>query len=174
MKIKGEHAGDKMLFGFCQFKLLWKVNSWKMLDWTSSLAAFPTHRRSSAGQTAHRRRAQDGLHRHLSVAHTHGYPEPRRARGNRLTLHKRVYNSSSWNIHMPGHLGGSVDKCLRSAQVMIPRSWDWALWLAPYSARSLLLPLLCPSPCSWPLFFFLSCTLSLSLSLSKNKSLKIK
>ena len=56
-----------------------------------------------------------------------------------------------------GRLGGSVVKCLPSAQVMIPAFWDRAPLWAPCSAGSLLLPL------SLPLLVF---PLSLPLSLS--------
>ena len=56
---------------------------------------------------------------------------------------------------LEGHLGGSVVKCLPSAQVMIPVFWDGAPPRAPCSAGSLLLPLTLP---------LLSLSLPLSLS----------
>ena len=46
-----------------------------------------------------------------------------------------------------GHLGGSVVKCLPSAQVMIPAFWDQAPHWAPRPAGSLLLPLSLPPAC---------------------------
>ena len=49
-----------------------------------------------------------------------------------------------------GHLDGSAAKLLPSAQVKIPRSWNWAVGGAPCSLGSLLLPLLLPlPPSSW-------------------------
>ena len=59
-------------------------------------------------------------------------------------------------------------KCLPSAQVVISESWNGVPPQAPRSAGSLLLPLLCPSPCLH------SFTLSLKESLFKNEIIHLK
>lgn len=81
---EGKHVSGRILFAFCQLRLLQAVNARELLPWTRT-SGFLTHRGSQAGQrwAGEQRRAQDCLEPQLSVTHTRSCPETRSARGDR-------------------------------------------------------------------------------------------